>query len=87
MDQVKVRALRPYEQRKLHRLKRLKANAVNSRHARIILLSRGGLRNRDIAARLHITEHTAKFHVANILTKLGVQTRGQAAAIAREARL
>lgn len=26
-------------------------NAVNSRHTRIILLSRGGLRNRDIAAR------------------------------------
>jgi transposase len=46
------RPLRPYEQRKLHRLKRQKANAVNSRHARIVLLSRGGMANRDIAARV-----------------------------------
>jgi transposase len=52
MDKVKVRPLRPYEQKKLHRLKRQRANAVNSRHARIVLLSRGGLRNRDIAARV-----------------------------------
>lgn len=51
MDKVRVRPLRPYEQRKLHRLKRQKTNAVNSRHARIILFSRGGLRNRDIAYR------------------------------------
>src|SRR5262245_23244341 len=51
MDKVRVRPLRPYEQKKLRRLKRQMTNAVNSRHARIILLSRGGLRNRDIAAR------------------------------------
>src|SRR3954449_7924088 len=49
MDKVRVRPLRPYEQKKLHRLKRQKANAVNGRHARIILLGRGGLCNRDIA--------------------------------------
>jgi len=46
-----------------------------------------GRRNRDIADRLHITEHTAKFHVANILSKLGVRSRGEAAALAREMRL
>ena len=51
MDRVKVRPLRPHEQKKLHRLKRRMANAVNARHARIVLFSRGGLRNRDIAAR------------------------------------
>jgi transposase len=50
MDKVRVRPLRPYEQRKLHRLKRQMTSAVNSRHARIVLLSRGGLRNRDIAS-------------------------------------
>src|SRR4051794_13869170 len=49
MDTVKVRPLRPYEHRKLHRRKGQRANAVNYRHARIVLLSRGGLRNRDIA--------------------------------------
>jgi transposase len=55
MDKVKVRPLRPYEQKKLHRLKRQKANAVNSRHGRIVLLSRGGVRNRDIAMRCDCT--------------------------------
>ena len=50
MDTVKVRPLRPHEQKKLHRLKRQRSNAVNHRHARILLLSRGGCRNRDIAA-------------------------------------
>jgi transposase len=49
MDTVRIRPLRPYEQKKLHRLKRQRVNQVNSRHARIVLLSRGGLRNRAIA--------------------------------------
>ena len=55
MDKVRVRPLRPYEHKKLHRLKRQKANAVNGRHARIVLLSRGGVRNRDIATRCDCT--------------------------------
>lgn len=49
MDKVRVHRFRPYDQRKLHRLKRQRRNAVNRMHARIILLSRGGVRNRDIA--------------------------------------
>ncbi|MFJ3584813.1 LuxR C-terminal-related transcriptional regulator [Streptomyces sp. NPDC090127] len=40
-----------------------------------------GHRNRQIAAELHISESTVKFHVANILTKLGVGSRGEAAAL------
>src|SRR5215213_3756710 len=55
MDQVRIRPLRPHEQKKLHRLKRQKTNAVNSRRARILLLSRGGVRNRDIAQRCDCT--------------------------------
>lgn len=55
MDKVRVRPLRPYEQKKLHRLKRQKSNAVNSRHARILLLSRGGVKNRDIGQRCDCT--------------------------------
>jgi transposase len=51
MDKVKVRPLRPYEQKKLHRLKRQKTNTVNHRHACILLLSRGGVSNREIASR------------------------------------
>jgi transposase len=52
MDKVRVRPLRPYEHKKLRRLKRQRANAVNACHARIVLLSRGGLRNRAIAQRV-----------------------------------
>ncbi|MFJ7244060.1 LuxR C-terminal-related transcriptional regulator [Kitasatospora sp. NPDC098652] len=44
-----------------------------------------GRRNRDIAAELHISESTVKFHVANILAKLGVGSRGEAAALAHRA--
>ncbi|MFD7642509.1 LuxR C-terminal-related transcriptional regulator [Kitasatospora sp. NPDC059795] len=46
-----------------------------------------GRRNRDIAAALHISESTVKFHVANILAKLGVASRGEAAAVAHRAGL
>ncbi len=46
-----------------------------------------GRRNRDIAEALHISESTVKFHVANILGKLGVSTRGEAAALAHRAGL
>ena len=49
MDHVQARPLRPWERQKLQRLKRQLRNQVNSRHARIILLSRGGVRNREIA--------------------------------------
>ncbi len=51
MNTVIVRPLRPHEKTKLLRMKRQHCNAVNSRHALIILLSRGGLRNRTIAER------------------------------------
>jgi len=52
MDTVIVRQLRPHEKKKLLRMKRQLTNTVNCRHARIILLSRGGWRNREIAARV-----------------------------------
>lgn len=46
-----------------------------------------GRRNRDIAQALRISESTVKFHVANILTKLGAASRTEAAALAHRAGL
>jgi len=40
------------------------------------LLSRGHA-NREIAARLHISEKTVKFHVSNLLIKTRLRSRGQ----------
>jgi DNA-binding NarL/FixJ family response regulator len=37
-----------------------------------------GLSNKQIAARLQISEHTAKFHVNSILGKLDAGTRTEA---------
>jgi DNA-binding CsgD family transcriptional regulator len=40
-----------------------------------------GLSNRDIAGVLEISAHTAKFHVGQILAKVGAATRAEAVAI------
>lgn len=55
MDKVVARTLRPWEGRRLHQMKRQLSNAVNCRHARIILLSRGKVPNRQIAQRVGCT--------------------------------
>ena len=52
MNKVMVRRLRPFEKKKLLRMKRQHCNAVNCLHARIILLSRGGLGSRAIGERV-----------------------------------
>jgi DNA-binding NarL/FixJ family response regulator len=46
-----------------------------------------GRSNRDIAAQLRIAVHTVKNHVHSLLTKLGVSTRAEAAALARSTRM
>lgn len=52
MNRVIVRPLHPHEKKKLLRMKRQHGNAVNRLHARIVLLSRGGLGSRDIGERV-----------------------------------
>jgi hypothetical protein len=41
----------------------------------------GGLVNKDIAARLGISEHTVKFHISSILDKLDASTRTEAVSL------
>jgi DNA-binding CsgD family transcriptional regulator len=40
-----------------------------------------GYRNKQLAAMLDISEHTAKFHVSSVLAKLGARTRTEAVTI------
>lgn len=52
MNTVKVRTIAPPERRKLRRWKRQRTNHVNCCHARVILLSSGGVCNSEIACRV-----------------------------------
>jgi two-component system, NarL family, nitrate/nitrite response regulator NarL len=52
------------------------------RETEVLALLVEGLSNRAIAARLGISEHTAKFHVGAVLGKLGAQSRSEAVALA-----
>ncbi len=53
---------------------------LTPREWEVLALVREGLSNEQIAERLEITERTARFHVSEILGKLGVSTRREAAA-------
>ena len=53
---------------------------LTTREREVAALVAHGLTNRQIAARLVITERTAETHVQNILNKLGFTSRAQVAA-------
>jgi ATP/maltotriose-dependent transcriptional regulator MalT len=55
---------------------------LTPREREVLRLIVEGHTNREIASTLFISEKTASVHVSNIITKLGVRTRGQAAAAA-----
>jgi len=54
---------------------------LTERETEVLRLVAEGRGNRDIAAELFISPKTASVHVSNILGKLGVATRTQAAAV------
>jgi DNA-binding NarL/FixJ family response regulator len=55
--------------------------SLGARELEVLTHLARGHRNRVIAQELHMSESTVKFHVANILTKLGVASRGEAQAL------
>jgi len=55
---------------------------LTARQLEILRLVAQGLSNPEIAARLRLSDHTVKRHVANLLTKLALSSRAAAAAYA-----
>jgi DNA-binding NarL/FixJ family response regulator len=56
---------------------------LTQREAEVLALVAAGRTNRQIGTELYVSEKTASVHVSNILRKLGVTTRVEAAAIAQ----
>ena len=54
------------------------SNRLTERELQVLRLLAGGLSNRDIGARLYISETTVKFHVGNLMRKLDVTRRAEA---------
>jgi DNA-binding NarL/FixJ family response regulator len=63
---------------------RIPRSELTDRERRVLQLIVRGKRNREIADELGITEGTVKTHVGNILMKLGVTDRTEAATVAIE---
>ena len=57
------------------------AESLTRRELEVLQMLAAGLSNKEIAARLNISEHTVKFHVASILGKLGAASRTEAVSL------
>lgn len=58
--------------------KSVENDTLTKRENEVLVLLADGLSNKEIAAKLSISEHTAKFHVNSILQKMNAQKRVEA---------
>lgn len=56
---------------------------LSAREREVLRLVASGARNKAIATDLSISENTVKFHVSNLLRKVGASTRAELASLAR----
>jgi len=57
------------------------AEPLTRREREVLQMLAAGLGNKEIASRLNISDHTAKFHVGSIMGKLGAASRTEAVAL------
>lgn len=80
--QAAALGMRPWERRSRRLVEALddeRGDPLTPREREVAVLVGEGLTNRQIAARLYLSERTAQNHVQHILTKLGLPNRGQIA--------
>jgi DNA-binding NarL/FixJ family response regulator len=61
-----------------------RGDTLTARELEVLRLLARGLRNKEIAARLYVSERTVNFHLANIYQKLNVSGRTEALSKALE---
>jgi len=74
-------AARPHREALPARVAADPAQPLTAREIEVLGMLAEGLGNKIIAARLGISTHTAKFHVASILAKLGAGSRTEAVTV------
>jgi len=81
--EIEVRAPAPFDRDE----SKLESLAITPRELQVLELIAEGLSNREIAARVFVSENTVKTHSSRVFDKLGVRRRTQAVQLAKRLRL